>query len=186
MKPASPSAILLVDGYNIIGASPGLGKTMRQHGLETARTELIEALISYSAYQGYETQVVFDACYQGNPGHHEVVTSHLAVRYTDYRQTADTFIEKTCAQFRNDVRKLTHRLIVATSDRAQQLTVVGYGAECISAQRLLSEVDLVRQRVRRRQKPQRQTSSRFLAKALDPVAQERLNQLRYGFRLEGK
>jgi len=186
MKPSSPSAILLVDGYNVIGASPGLKRTLSHHGLAAARDEFIEVLISYSAYQGYETQVVFDACYRGNPGHHEVVTPHLAVRYTDYRQTADTFIEKACAQFRNDVRKLTHRLIVATSDRAQQLTVVGYGAECISARQLLNEVEAMKRQVQRRQKPKRQTSSRFLAKSLDPVAQERLNQLRFGLRLEGK
>jgi hypothetical protein len=183
MPPAPPQAILFVDGYNVIGAWQHLVQLRDRQGLEVARQELVEALLSYSASQDYETHIVFDSHYRDTPGSREPVTSYLSVCYTDYRQTADTYIEKACAAFRKDLRKFSQRLIVATSDRAQQLTVVGYGAEWMSAQRLWVEVELATERVRRKQqtlRKQKRSSNRFLANALDPVAQARLAQLRLG------
>ncbi len=180
MPHSSQHAILLVDGYNIVGACGDLSKLRDQGGLDEARRRLVESLTGYSAFHGFDTQVVFDAYYQGTPGYREVVTQHLSVHYTDYRQTADTYIEKACADFRSDVRKFSHRLIVATSDRAQQLTVVGYGAEWMSAHRLLSDIEVVSHRVRRKQRSQERSRSRFLASSLDPAAQKRLAQLRLG------
>ncbi|MGJ3245009.1 MAG: NYN domain-containing protein [Elainellaceae cyanobacterium] len=184
MPPSKPQAILLVDGYNIVGAWSSLKDTRDRHGLESARRDLVEVLIGYSTFRGFETQIVFDAQYQGTPGHHEVVTPNLSIRYTDYRQTADTFIEKTCACFRKDVRKFEQRLIVATSDRAQQLTVIGYGAEWMSAQQLLGDVEVASRRIRRKQRAKKRTASRFLSSSLDPMAQQRLAQMRLGLEAE--
>ncbi len=182
--PASASqAILLVDGYNIIGAWQPLVRLRDCDGLEAARRELTEVLLSYSAAQNYDTHIVFDSQYRDTPGSRETVTSYLSICYTDHRQTADSYIEKACADFRKDSRKFSQRLIVATSDRAQQLTVTGYGAEWISAQRLWVEVELSGQQVQRKQqalRKQRRSSQRFLASALDPAAQARLTQLRFG------
>jgi uncharacterized protein len=184
--PASPSeAILFVDGYNMVGAWPHLIELRDREGLESARRELIELLLSYSAAQNFDTQIVFDAQYRDTPGSREVMTSYLSVYYTEHRQTADTFIEKSCAAFRKDLRKFSHRLIVATSDRAQQLTVIGYGAEWMSAQRLWVEVELSANRVRHKQRSlrqQKQSSRKLLASALDPAAQAKLAQLRFGKR----
>jgi len=182
--PASQSeAILFVDGYNMIGAWPHLVHLRDREGLEPARRELTEALLSYSVAQNFDTQIVFDAQYRDTPGSREVITSYLSVCYTDHRQTADTFIEKSCAAFRKDLRKFSHRLIVATSDRAQQLTVVGYGAEWMSAQRLWVEVELSAGQVHHKQKTlrqQKQSSRRLLSSALDPAAQAHLAKLRFG------
>ncbi|WNZ24451.1 NYN domain-containing protein [Leptolyngbya sp. NK1-12] len=183
MPSSTPQALLLVDGYNVIGAWQHLTRLREQQGLETARRELIEVLLSYSAAQDYETQVVFDSQLRDSPGNREIVTSYLSICYTDYRQTADTFIEKACAAYRKDLRKYSQRLIVATSDRAQQLTVMGYGAEWISAQRLWVEVELATQRVRRKQqslRKQKHASRRFLANTIDPSAQAQLAKLRLG------
>ena len=86
--PASPSeAILFVDGYNMIGAWPHLVHLRDREGLETARRELTESLLSYSAAQNFDTQIVFDAQYRDTPGSREVITSYLSVFYTDHRQT---------------------------------------------------------------------------------------------------
>ena len=41
--------ILLVDGYNVIGLWPRIREVCNFHGLETARRDLIEALVNYSA-----------------------------------------------------------------------------------------------------------------------------------------
>ncbi len=180
MPRSAPQALLLVDGYNIVGAWHELKAVRDREGLEEARRRLIDTLIGYSAYQDFETQVVFDAQYRDSPQNREVVTRHLCVCYTDFGQTADTYIEKTCADFRYDVRKFKQRLIVATSDRAQQLTVVGYGAEWMSAEKLANDVEFTARRVQRKLKPTKKSSGRFLMHSLDPDAQERLSKLRFG------
>ncbi|NJN89754.1 MAG: NYN domain-containing protein [Leptolyngbyaceae cyanobacterium RM2_2_4] len=181
MPRPSTQAILLVDGYNIIGAWSTLQWVRDTEGLEAARRELAESLVGYSAFQGFDTQIIFDAQYQSNPASREVMTQNLSIFYTDPKQTADTYIEKTCAQFRNDLRKFQQRLIVATSDRAQQLTVVGFGAEWMSAQRLLADVELAALKVRRKQRGSKGRSpNRFLSSSLDPVAQQRLARMRLG------
>lgn len=196
MPRSLPEAVLLVDGYNIVGAWSDLKKVRDTEGLEIARYTLIEVLINYSALKGFETQVVFDAQYQKSCGTHEVINQSLTVFYTDFGQTADTYIEKVCASFRpsyiNQVipgeavfgrdtyRSRTSRLIVATSDRAQQLTVLGYGAEWMSALQLFHDVESTTMRSRRQHKPRKQSSSRFLANSIDAKARQRLAALRMG------
>lgn len=184
MPASSSPAILFVDGYNVIGAWQHLALLRDREGLEVARRELVEALLGYSAAQDFDTHIVFDSQYRHTPGSREAITSYLSICYTEYRQTADTYIEKACSDFRRDPRKFSHRLIVATSDRAQQLTVNGYGAEWMSAQRLWVEVELATQQVRQKQaklRKQKRSSGRFLANGLDPKAQERLSMLRFGY-----
>lgn len=181
MSPHSSPAVLLVDGYNIIGIWSSLKKTRDQDGMEASRRDLIEALVNYSAYRGYDTRIVFDAHYQDTPGNREEITRFLCVHYTEFGQTADTFIEKTCAAFRYEMTRTKQRLIVATSDRAQQLTVVGYGAEWISAQQLAFDVEFSATN-RRKQQSNKKNSRRMLFSSLDPAAQERLAQLRMGHR----
>ncbi len=181
MSRSFPQAVLLVDGYNIIGAWSYLKETRDGDGLEAARWQLIEALISYSAFQGFETQVVFDAQYQNTCSNQETITQNLSVHYTDFGQTADTYIEKACASSRLYLRQARPlRLIVATSDRVQQLMVLGYGAEWMSAQQLGCEVESTALRVQRQNKPRKQSSSRFLANSLDAKARQRLAELRMG------
>ncbi|MBD2098874.1 NYN domain-containing protein [Trichocoleus sp. FACHB-591] len=173
-------AVLLVDGYNVVGTWPELKQARDCDGLEAARWKLIEALTNYSAFQGYDTQVVFDAQYRDTASNCEIVTQNLSVHYTDFGQTADTFIERACALFRHDIRKFHSRLIVATSDRAQQLTVVGYGAEWMSSQQLAFEVETAARRIHRKQRNTQRSPQRFLANSLDPAAQQRLAELRMG------
>ncbi|MFB2836661.1 NYN domain-containing protein [Floridanema evergladense] len=182
MKPPSPSAFLLVDGYNIIGSWQKLLTLSDRKGLEAAREELIQLLINYTAYQGYHTQIVFDAHYRASPGNAEEITSSLSVHFTDFGQTADTYIEKACATLRHELQKFQRRIIVATSDRAQQLTIIGYGAEWMSAHKLVQEIEFSIHRVRRKQKSKNQLPSRFLFSSLDPEAQKRLAQMRYGLK----
>jgi predicted RNA-binding protein with PIN domain len=178
----SPQAVLLVDGYNVIGSWSSLTKVRDRHGLESARQELVEALINYSAFQGYQTHVIFDAHAQNTPTSCEVFTSQVSVFYTEFGQTADTYIEKFCASFRCNLYRSGQRLIVATSDRAQQLTVIGYGAEWMSSQQLVSDVEITARRSRRKHRPQKQARGRFLFNCLDAKAQERLAQWRQGMK----
>ena len=183
MSPSSYQAILLVDGYNIIGDWSDLKKSRDRHGLEAARHELIECLIQYSAATAYRTKVVFDAHYQDTPRSTDIRTPAVSVHYTAFAETADTYIEKFCATFRRKKYQVeSSRLIVATSDRAQQLTVVGYGAEWLSAPMLSREVKQTVQKIKSLTKKQtkKKPSGRFLFNALDPTAQKRLRQLQRG------
>lgn len=180
MPPSLPQAIFLVDGYNVVGHWHDLKYTRDTEGLEAARRLLVEYLANYSAYHDYDTRLVFDAQYQDSPCKREVITANLSVCYTDFGQTADTYIEKACAAFRNDIRKFQQRLIVATSDRAQQLTVVGYGAELMSVDQLVTSVSAATSQVRQKRKQSKKTTGRFLAHALDPVALKRLSDMRFG------
>jgi len=183
MPPSLPQAVLLVDGYNIVGAWSYLKKTRDADGLEAARWQLVEALINYTAFLGFKTQIVFDAQYQNTCGSQEAITQNLSVYYTDFGQTADTYIEKACASFRPYLRQSQPlRLIVATSDRAQQLMVMGYGAEWMSAQQLSCEVESTAVRVRQQNKSRKHSSSRFLANSIDAKARQRLAELRMGFK----
>ncbi len=177
---AKPSqAILLVDGYNIIGAWPQLICTKAEKGLDAAREDLIAAIINFSAYQAYETWIVFDAYEQRTPATQEPITPSLSVHYTGFGQTADSYIERACAKFRNDARKFTQRLIVATSDNVHRQTVIGYGAEAISALQLENEVVTASKQVQRRQKTAQRRSGRFFH-TLNPDVQDRLAKMRMG------
>ena len=174
---AKPSqAILLVDAYNIIGAWTNLSRLKEEQGLDAAREALITALANYSAVQTYETWAVFDAYGQRTPASQQPITPYLSVHYTGFGQTADSYIERACAKFRNDARKFTKRLIVATSDNVHRQTVVGYGAEGMSALHLESEVTKVSRHVKTRQKPRKKSSSRVLGR-LAPDVQARLKQM---------
>ncbi|MGB3291912.1 MAG: NYN domain-containing protein [Phormidesmis sp.] len=177
---ANPSqAILLVDGYNIIGAWPQLICAKTEKGLDAAREDLIAALTNFSAYQAYETWIVFDAYEQRTPPSQVSITSSLSVHYTGFGQTADSYIERACARFRNDARKFTQRLIVATSDNVHRQTVIGYGAEGISARQLENEVAIASKQVKRRQKAAKKRSARFF-NTLNPEVQARLAKMRMG------
>jgi len=180
MARSQPQALLLVDGYNVVGAWPELARIRDRHGLEASRYRLAETLTGYSAYQDFDTRLVFDAQYRDSGSSQEVITPNLTIHFTEFGQTADTHIERVCADFRYDLRKFYQRLIVVTSDRAQQQTVIGYGAEWMSSDRLAAEVEMIARRIQRKQATPKKSSGRFLANCLDPAAQKRLSELRFG------
>lgn len=179
MTSQPPIPLLFVDGYNIIGAWPHLAQLRDRDSLESARYSLVEALANYSAYQGFRTRVVFDAYAQRHASGEESVTETLSIHYTDFGQTADTCIEKWCAQLRHEVRFANQRLIVATSDHAHKLTVTGYGAEWMSAQKLAAEVNATAQRRRRHHRTQGfQSKNKRLSNVLKPTVYNQLKSLR--------
>lgn len=137
--PAPKATLLFVDGYNVIGAHPTFQAIRDRDGLEESRRQLIELVVNYSASANYETEIVFDAYNQTAQRTKEQLTAQVYAVYTDFQQTADSYIEWACAQFfRNDIRRFDQQLVVATSDRAQWLTAVGYGAEWMSSLKLIN------------------------------------------------
>lgn len=175
---ASKPTLLFVDGYNVIGAHPSLKETRDGFGLADARRQLAELLVNYSAEGNYETQLVFDAHYQDRPGIKERVTDRVWIAYTEFQQTADSYIEWACAQFfRHDIRRFDQRLVVATSDRAQWLTAVGYGADWVSSTKLVSQALESAEQSKQHRLPKR-GRRRLLGQSIDSSAQDKLARLR--------
>jgi uncharacterized protein len=190
MAPKRQEVILLVDGYNVIGAwkdlYPNEETPLQQtHGeeLEVARNKLIEQLINFSSFEGYFTTVVFDAHNRDTPSVTEVLTPNVSIYYTEYKETADTYIEKFCASHRTDARLKT-RVLVATSDRAQQLTVGGFGAEWISSLQLVNNIESSSRKSRDaafgKKKHKKGTGSGRLFNSLDAESQAVLSAMVHG------
>ena len=176
---AAPDATLLVDGYNIIGFWKPIALRRDRYRLEAARDALIEELANYTAFQGYQTRIIFDAHQRReSAGCTELVTQSLETYFTEYGETADSHIELFCAQARSQIN--APRLIVATSDRAQQLTVMGYGAEWISAPQLLLNIKHASKALKESQRYRQKRGSRLLSHSIDPTAKTQLEKWRYG------
>ena len=182
MVSTTTQAILVVDGYNIIGSWHWLKQIRDRNGLEQARHSLLEDLVNYIGYKGLQGKVVFDSHFQRTPSTKEKYNRSLSVYYTSYAETADTFIEKYCASFTRKNPESKTRIIVATSDQAQRHTVVGYGAEWLSAQHLEKEVDSTKRREKRNHRPRQKNRGRFLINSLDTKTQQALMQMRFGIK----
>jgi predicted RNA-binding protein with PIN domain len=126
--------LLLVDGYNIIGAWPHLRK-LRDIDFEKARTDLIEAMAEYQAVTGREVTIVFDA-HMRYGRESKAKQSRIAVIYTKENETADEWIERRAHELVDD-RLIT--LFVATNDFTEQWVIFGQGALRVPATELLRD-----------------------------------------------
>jgi predicted RNA-binding protein with PIN domain len=122
--------VLIVDGYNIIGAWSSLVE-LKKENLELARERLIDILKEYKAFTGREVIVVFDAHQTGSLGTSEKIGG-VRVIYTNQNETADEMIERLVYE----AEKKKARIYVATSDYTEQQVTFGGGALRISANEL--------------------------------------------------
>lgn len=135
--------ILIVDGYNMIGAWPEL-RQLADTSLEDARDRLIEMLADYQGYSGKKVIIVFDA--HQVPGLGVKYKQHrLDIRYTKAKETADECIERLVTIMSG------HRteIIVATSDQVEQHVTFGKGALRLSARELLLSIQESQQNIKR-------------------------------------
>jgi predicted RNA-binding protein with PIN domain len=129
--------ILLVDGYNIIGAWPIL-QELKNVDLASARDTLVEKMAEYQAYTGFRVIVVFDA--YGVQGLEKKYKNYqIEVIFTKENETADERIEKLAIELSNR-RTQIH---VATSDYTEQWAIFGQGALRKSARELLIEMEII-------------------------------------------
>ncbi|MBE6184296.1 NYN domain-containing protein [Heyndrickxia ginsengihumi] len=135
--------ILIVDGYNIIGAWPELSK-LKKNDLAAARDRLVEIMAEYQAYTGYKVMVVFDA--YGVKGLEKKYKYHkVDVYFTKENETADERIEKMAIELNN----IKTQIYVATSDLTEQWQIFGQGALRISARELLTKVEMIEKNIKR-------------------------------------
>jgi len=135
---------LLVDGYNIIFAWEEL-RALAQINIDSAREALVEILSNYQGYQNCNLIAVFDA-YRVKGGVRRIeAADNITVVYTKEAETADTYIERTSYELSGqdcDVR-------VATSDRLEQMIILGHNARKVSADAFKKEVEQVNETIGR-------------------------------------
>ena len=126
---------LLVDGYNIIFAWDDLAAIAKED-MDLARSKLVNLMCNYRGLHRCKVILVFDAYrIKGNTGSVETV-NNISVVYTKEAETADSYIERTTHELSKN-----YRVQVATSDRMEQLIIIGNGAMRISADAFRKEVD---------------------------------------------
>ncbi|MGX7304607.1 NYN domain-containing protein [Enterococcus columbae] len=139
--------LLIVDGYNMIGAWPELAILKKQDKLEEAREALLNRLSNYAKYEGLRVMVVFDA--QLVPGVTQSYAKYqLQVIFTQEGETADSYIERVAGELNTRLTQVT----VATSDLAEQWVVFSQGALRTSARELYKSVQKVEKQIHQHQK----------------------------------
>ncbi|WP_372637448.1 NYN domain-containing protein [Cohnella sp.] len=123
--------VLLVDGYNVIGAWPELS-ALKDEKLEDARDRLLDMLSDYQGYAGLIVIVVFDAFRVPGTGKEYRPRKKFSVVYTREKETADECIERLVGEWLSVKRNV----YVATSDLVEQHVVFGRGALRVSAREL--------------------------------------------------
>ena len=127
--------VLVVDGYNIIGAWDDL-QQLKEIEMGQARDKLIEKMSEYQVHTGNRVIIVFDAYYvRGIES--KLKRSNLEIIFTREKETADECIERLVKGLKN----VRNQVYVATSDYAEQRTIFGRGALRISARELQIELD---------------------------------------------
>jgi hypothetical protein len=129
--------LLLVDGYNVIGAWT---VPQREHlTIEESRDRLIHMIADYAGYSGEEVIVVFDGHYTDRPMSTRIEQYGIHVVFTRHGESADNYIEASC-----EAAPKWRKVRVATSDAVEQTVTMGRGAVRISSREFLMELSQVR------------------------------------------
>jgi predicted RNA-binding protein with PIN domain len=126
---------ILVDGYSVTHAWADLAKLQRKN-FAAARDALIRKLSDYAAHSGQSVTIVFDAMRQ-KQSVPQLSTPHCEVLFSPHGETADSVIERYCANVADP-----SRVLVVTDDHAERTTVESFGAVSQSAelfQRIVEE-----------------------------------------------
>ncbi|QPC48020.1 NYN domain-containing protein [Mangrovibacillus cuniculi] len=133
--------ILIVDGYNIIGAWPEL-RDLKMKDLSAARDRLIELMAEYQGYTGFKIVIVFDAHFVRDV-ERKKKNYGMDIIFTKENETADERIEKLAIELNN--RKT--QIHVATSDYTEQWAIFGQGALRKSARELLTDMGVIQRKI---------------------------------------
>ncbi len=169
--------ILIVDGYNMIGAWPELAND----DLDKARLDLIEKLADYAGYSGDEVTVVFDGHLSGRAKTNIAHRFNVTVVYTRSGETADQYIERMVDEKTANLPRSARPILkVATSDALEQSVVLSRGAVRISARELRRDVHAGKRAMRRTLEQKAPVKPNMLGGRVNDAARELLERLREG------
>lgn len=165
---------LLVDGYNIIFSWEEL-KDLATVSIDAARNKLMDILCNYQGFKQCELIVVFDAYkLEGHPV--EISNYHnIHVVYTKEAETADQYIEKLVHQIGKK-----YDVTVATSDKLEQVIILGQGAKRLSAKDFKEEVERMNQKIRTDYLEKQEKSHNYLFDHLDEDLANYVEEMRIG------
>ena len=167
MKP-----LLLVDGYNVIGA---WDVPRAEHlSIDEARERLVHLIADYAGYSGEEVIVVFDGHYTDRMVRSHTTVHGVEVIFTKHAESADNYIEAQCAA----APKWRH-VRVATSDSTEQTVTMGRGAVRISSREFLMELTQTRVTGRVRMKEEKISRGDIFSR-LPPHQREIFERMRRG------
>lgn len=128
--------ILIVDGHSVIHQWPDL-RALHGRRMALAREALLRTMTEYQDMTGVHVVVVFDG--RGSKTAEATETGGIQVFYSGDTNTADDVVERLVAKYggRNDIT-------VATSDLAEQQTVISFGGYVVSAEGLKELIDQAR------------------------------------------
>lgn len=134
---AKRERLLLVDGYNVLGAWPSAakGRTM-----DEARDFLIHQLQDYAGFTGQRVTVVFDAWQGERMSRTQETRGALTIVFTQKGELADHYIERACDELARRIELGRIEVRVATSDALEQTVVMARGAIRLSARELIYEI----------------------------------------------
>ena len=132
VQPPGMKPLLIVDGYNVIGAWSEAEK--KGWSLDESRDRLMRQLEDYAGFSGEEILLVFDG-YQSERTTTEEKHGDLTLIFTRHGEMADSYIERAAAQ-----TPRYRELRVATSDGLEQSQVLSSGAIRMTSRELLREL----------------------------------------------
>lgn len=127
--------ILVVDGYNLIGADNEVFKES-QAALELGRETILSKLAEYQAVVNYEIICVFDA-YEVKSKEAVIERHGITVVYTKEKETADEYIERFVY---DNYHPILCEINVVTSDLSEQNVIFAMGAYRISSREMWSNL----------------------------------------------
>lgn len=167
MKP-----LLLVDGYNVIGAWDVPKK--ERLPIEEARERLVHLIADYAGFSGEEVIVVFDGHYTDRMVRSQSVVHGVQVVFTKHAESADNYIEAQC-----EAAPKWRQVRVASSDSVEQTIALGRGAVRISSREFLMELTQVRSVGRVRMKEEKVSRGDIFSR-LPPHQREIFERMRRG------
>ncbi|MDY2777346.1 MAG: NYN domain-containing protein [Collinsella sp.] len=172
--------LLVVDGYNIIHATPKYEKLIYDRSddpyssdvYDAARTALIADVAAF-AQGSYEPVIVFDGAGNISPDRPNIAQAGIRIEFSPTGVSADTVVQRLCNEARAEGRACS----VVTSDGTIQATVMGKGVTRISARMLVDEIKGIDRELERVQE-EAPAMKMTLGGRLSPEMRERLRALR--------
>lgn len=135
--------LLVVDGYNVIHASPRYEKLIFDRSddpyssdvYDRARTALIADVAAF-ALRRYDPVIVFDGAGNVSADRPNLPQAGVRIEFSPTGVSADTVVQRLCAEAREAGRACS----VVTSDGTIQATVMGKGVTRISARMFVEEI----------------------------------------------